>query len=181
MKELTSPMDYQFTTERLSMRLMEQQDFDVFQRLYSDPKTMRKICPPLAESKIHSAFEKALSNNQQPIKRQWIWAISHQHKIIGLQSLMAQSTKPDFADIGMMLLRTANGKMFAEEATTGLVEMGFNRLKFKRIYAHYDATNLATHRITRKLGFVFKKDIHAQSKPAIDDKEISCYLQQKND
>ncbi|PMG28062.1 hypothetical protein BCU94_18315 [Shewanella sp. 10N.286.52.C2] len=172
-------MNYSFNTQRLSMRLIQQGDFDIFERLYSDPKTMRKICAPFEPKQIKQFFETALQDNLTPIKQRRVWLIEHNNQAIGLQSLFAQQNQSNHADIGIMLLRQYNGKLLAEEATIGLISFGFSQLKFERIYAQYDSTNYATHRSTQKLGFIIEQpEADITDKKSTKDKTqyISSYV-----
>ncbi|NMH64950.1 GNAT family N-acetyltransferase [Shewanella salipaludis] len=59
------------------------------------------------------------------------------------------------AEIGIMLLRSANGKLIPEEAMGALMQHGFDRLGLKRIDAQFAKRNLATERFVKKLGFCF--------------------------
>ncbi|WP_144206798.1 GNAT family N-acetyltransferase [Shewanella donghaensis] len=172
-------MNYSFNTQRLSMRLIQQGDFDIFVQLYSDPKTMRKICAPFEPQQIKQFFETALQDNLSPIKQRWVWVIEQNGLAIGLQSLFSSNNQPNCAEIGIMLLRKSNGKLLAEEATTGLINFGFNTLKLERICAQYDSTNYATHRSTQKLGFIIEQPItnHSDEKNTKDKpKNLTSYL-----
>ncbi|MFS1439256.1 GNAT family N-acetyltransferase [Shewanella sp. 10N.286.48.A6] len=172
-------MNYSFNTQRLSMRLIQQGDFDIFVQLYSDPKTMRKICAPFEPQQIKQFFETAIQNNLTSIKQSWVWVIEHNNQAIGLQSLFAQNNQSNHADIGIMLLRQYNGKLLAEEATVGLINFGFSTVKFERIYAQYDSSNYATHRSTQKLGFIIEqpKAVSADKKSTKDKTQyISSYV-----
>ncbi|PMG42030.1 GNAT family N-acetyltransferase [Shewanella sp. 10N.286.52.B9] len=180
-------MNYSFNTQRLSMRLIQQGDFDIFVQLYSDPKTMRKICAPFEPKQIKQFFETAIQNNLTPTKKYWVWVIEHNNQAIGLQSLFAQQNQSNRADIGIMLLRQYNGKLLAEEATIGLISFGFSQLRFERIYAQYDSTNYATHRSTQKLGFIIEQpkinrfdEKNVKNKPQYISSYITAEIWQKS-
>lgn len=172
-------MELSFATSQLSMRLITAADLPLFSQLYGDPKTMRKIAPAFDQPQIEQTFDIALSRTQDPQLRDWMWVIEHQHKAIGLQSLTAR-TNLEHADAGIMILPSNQGKPFTMEASIAIVSFGFKQLNFSRIYAQFDATNLATKRILNRLNFTFIPHGTLTSEVKGEQKTLSCYLDKQN-
>jgi len=147
---------HNFTTERLLIRPLAEQDKSMYVSLYTDAKTMRNIAEPLTELAAEKAFNKTISIMQQKKPKVITWAIVNlaSNKNMGLQALNWQS--PDIAEIGIMLLRHTNGRLIPEEAMGALMEYAFNNLSINIIKASYAKRNLATKRFVKKLGFISK-------------------------
>jgi len=144
---------HSFTTERLLIRPIAEQDKDTYLNLYTDVKIMRNISEPLTKITAEKAFNASLNLMQKEKMTTMTWAIVSQesHKCIGIQALNWQTTNS--AEIGIMLLRDSNGKLIPEEAMGALMEYAFNYLSIKTILANYKKSNLATKRFVKKLGF----------------------------
>jgi len=163
---------HRFTTERLLIRPLAEQDKDLYVSLYTDKKTMRNIAEPLSVEVAENAFFRVLKamTKKQPKALTWAIVTSDNNGCIGLQALNWQST--DCAEIGIMLLRNSNGRLFPEEAMGALMEYAFSHLAINTIHATYAKSNLATKRFVKKLGFTFKLDPKLGSKL---DNTDNCY------
>lgn len=144
---------HSFTTERLLIRPLNEQDKDLYISLYTDVKIMRNIGEPLSTKAAEQAFNRSLKamTIDSPIILTWAIVTLSNYNSIGIQALNLKT--PDTADIGIMLLRTSNGKLLPEEAMGALMEYSFNYLPIITINAYYAKANLATKRFVKKLGF----------------------------
>lgn len=145
---------HSFTTERLLIRPLAEQDKELYLSLYTNAKIMRHIGTPFTVEVAEQAFSKTIRAMNKPNPTVMTWAIVSltTEKTIGIQALNRQSK--DSAEIGIMLLRVSNGKLIPEEAMGSLMEYGFNQLNLQSIIAHYAKVNLATKRFVKKLGFI---------------------------
>ncbi|MGL1957350.1 MAG: GNAT family N-acetyltransferase [Colwellia sp.] len=167
---------HRFTTERLLIKPLTKQDEALYVSLYTDNKVMRSIGCTLSEKKAKAAFNRTLTIMKKPKPSIITWVIISlsDNKPIGIQALHWRNTKNEHfhtpeinaADIGIMLLTTANGQLFPEEAMGALIEYAFHYLLVKQINAFYAKKNLATKRFIKKLGFVFNPEL--QSKESTD-------------
>lgn len=165
---------HSFTTERLLIRPLLEEDEDFFSRQYSNKKVMRHNGGALTPLEANKAFFRSLKANHRAIsggkKSVITWTIicKNSHSIIGTQTfsflirphnakIMSQVAMDETkqAEIGIVLCPKANGKLFPEEAMGALMEYGFTYLYFDKINAFYASKNLATKRFVKKLGFVF--------------------------
>jgi len=160
---------HSFTTERLFIRPLVEQDRALFISLYTDAKIMRNISEPLSDEKADKAFNSSLSMMEKSQPKIMTWAIVSmaENRAIGIQGLTlkqaAKLNNKKNADIGIMLDAKANGKLYPEEAMGALMEYGFTKLKLTRINAHYASKNLATKRFVNKLGFTLPTTPHDKS------------------
>ncbi len=152
---------HSFTTERLLIRLLAEQDRALYLSLYTDVKIMRNIGEPLKVDAAEKAFVSTLKAMEKPEPKVLTWAIVDKttNEAIGLEALNL-STKKKVAEIGIMLSSQANGKLFPEEAMGALMEYAFTQLNIDCIHAFYSKKNLATKRFVNKLGFFFKTEKH---------------------
>ncbi len=157
---------HSFTTQRLLIRPLAEQDKAFFCQQYTDAKVMRNISKPMSLPDAEKTFLRSLRANTRSKKTVLTWSIVclDTNNIIGSQALSWQKpshppkpSKKEFnqAEIGIVLAQKANGKCFPEEAMGALMEYGFNYLSIDRINAFYARKNLATKRFVKKLGFVF--------------------------
>lgn len=146
---------HSFTTERLLIRPLAEQDKELYLSLYTDAKIMRHIGTPFTVEVAEQAFSKTIRAMNKPNPTMMTWAIItlDKNEVIGLEALNFQS--PDCAEIGVMLLRRSNGRLLPEEAINGLLEYGFNHLLLQQVNARYASKNLATARVAKKTGFTF--------------------------
>ncbi|NKF49863.1 GNAT family N-acetyltransferase [Shewanella sp. WXL01] len=170
-------MQLNFATPQLKMRLLSKDDFALFASLYGDEKTMRKICAPFDAEQLANTFELALTRTHDQDYRYWMWVIEHQGKAIGLQSLEQRNSIPEHAEAGIMLLQSANNKGHTIAASKAIVSYGFKCLDFKRIYAEFNATNLATKRILERLNFTYESARNTDNGDNTVQKSLIYYLE----
>lgn len=160
---------HSFTTERLLIRPLSEEDKALFINLYTDAKVMRNISAPLSQEKAEKAFHNTLKimNKAQPTIMTWVIVNLAENRAIGIQGFTWPTTnitqqgdrKLTQAEIGIMLDTKANGKLFPEEAMGSLMEYGFTQLKLERINAYYANKNIATKRFVNKLGFTLAANL----------------------
>lgn len=144
-----------FYTQRLSHRLLEEQDVPFAASLYQDPKVMRKIAPVFTREKAEKTMLSAVQANHHSPPNLRIWLISEREneKAVGIQMLKWAKDKNDEAEIGIMLLPKANGKQYAFEGMGALVDIGFHQLNLTHIYARFNPTNIPVKKFVDNLGF----------------------------
>lgn len=163
---------HSFTTERLLIRPLAEQDRHFFCQQFTNEKVMRHNGGVLNNEKANKVFQRSLNANQRARKggkkSLLTWAIVCLEKevIIGTQTLsflirphnkqvMLKAEKKGIkqTEIAIMLAPKSNGKLYPEEAMGALMEYTFKQLNYNRISAFYNSQNLATKRFIDKLGF----------------------------
>ena len=171
-----------FTSKNLHMRPLAEKDQAMFCSLYTDAKTMRFIEPAYSQERAKKTFHNIVNRNSNTASGFNTWAIIKTHAdldsinetsgvkdkrsqqldapAIGLIMLYKKAGKYELkvTEVGIMLLRKATGKLLAEEALGAALSYGFSQLQRPHINARYDKRNLATKRITRKVGFNYHKN-----------------------
>jgi len=152
------------------------QDESLYCALYTNAKIMRCIAPPLTPAKAQAAFKRCLQLNQakKPYFLTWCIINNHHKQSIGIETLVLDKLNQS-AEIGIMLLRHANGKLMPEEAMGALMEYAFTQLNLTTIKAKFSAKNLATKRFTKKLGFSFNTERRNSIK-----EPIHCYFEHRH-
>lgn len=144
-----------FYTERLSHRLLEEQDIAFAASLYQNPKVMRKIGPVLSPDNATKLIVSAVKMNQKEHATCLLWLIEKRDTCepIGIQMLKWPSVDSKSVEIGIILTPTSNGKGFAFEGMGALVDVGFQHLNIDTIFANFQLTNLAVKKFVTQLGF----------------------------
>ncbi|KGJ89687.1 GNAT family N-acetyltransferase [Colwellia psychrerythraea] len=143
-------------TERLIIRPLTKQDKALYITLYTDAKVMRNICPPLNKHAAEQLFESSLKQLDRFNNKRLSWVLIEKasQQAIGIQGITWDQGDSETISIGIMLTRSANGKLIPEEAMGALIEYSFKHLKINKINAEYQKINLATARFVKKLGFI---------------------------
>jgi RimJ/RimL family protein N-acetyltransferase len=153
---------HSFSTERLLIRPLAEQDKELFASLYTNAKTMRHIAEPLSNIEVEQAFSKTLNAMRKGKPNVLTWAIVtlDNNECIGLQALNWQKSAKNninvishTAEIGIMLSPSSHGKSIPKEATGAIIEYAFNYLPINRIEAHFSKRNIVVGRITKNFGF----------------------------
>lgn len=150
-----NPKDHIITTERLILRPLEERDRELVVSLYTDPKVMRNIAKPFSDEESHQYFERCKSAQAQNPATGIVWVLCQQEDQQAIGIIAFYTLTPSKANIGIMLLRGANGQLYPEEAMAAIMQHGYNKLGLKEIHAHFFTRNLATKRFVTKLGFEF--------------------------
>jgi RimJ/RimL family protein N-acetyltransferase len=160
---------HSFTTERLLIRPLSNQDKELYISLYCDAKVMRNIGEAMSHDKAEKAFNNTLKIMKKFQPQIMTWAIVDltQSKTIGIQGFTWPTTNSPsvdkeraIAEIGIMLLRISNGRLMPEEAIGSLIEYGFSHLPLNQIDACFTHKNLATARVAKKAGFIVNETQH---------------------
>jgi len=165
-----------FTSKNLQMRPLAAQDQAMFCALYTDEKTMRFIEPAYSQEKAIKTFKSFVKKNTDSSSGFSTWAIVNktihisdisktetEHlapPAIGLVLLYNKAGNKELkiTEVGILLLRQANGKLLAEEGLGAMLSYAFSQLHLPHVNARFDRRNLATKRITRKVGFSYHQN-----------------------
>ncbi|WP_028766356.1 GNAT family N-acetyltransferase [Shewanella fidelis] len=165
---------HQFETERLSMRLLDERDKDLYCSLYTDPVVMKNISQPLSPAKAEKCFHTTLKLTQKPIPLLFVWVISELDtgELLGIQNISKDKQNTQQAEFGIMLSPKAYRKHIAFESIGALTEYGLRHLKLNKMYSMFLPENKAILRIAQKLNYCI--DINNLD-PATG--QASCYKQ----
>lgn len=161
-------MKTELVTERLTLRPIQESDFETIQRIFAD-KFVRKYLfddEILEEGQIKEFIE--ISDRIFAEKDYGLWLIvsKEAQKEIGFTGLwhFFDEHQPQLL---YGLLPEFTGKGFASEAALKIIEYAFSRLSFEYVDASCDAPNLDSHRVAERLGMKKIKEETISGLPTI--------------
>ena len=163
------------TTERLTISLMEAEDFSLFYRLQADEQLMRYIGPVLSREEIQEKFNhriKPWDGDEQ----HWLTfkiIINQGQQFAGSIGFRLVDIESERAEIGYLLLTEHQGKGYMTEAAQCLVNFLFTRLKVMKIEAHCSTKNSASWQIMEKLGM--QREAHLKSHTVLNDERLDDF------
>ncbi|NMP31062.1 GNAT family N-acetyltransferase [Thalassotalea sp. M1531] len=154
-----------FTTDRLTIRLMTNQDFEYFKQLQNDPELMTFIGPILEERALKEKFS-ARVNCLEDLSQWFTFLIFDQDTKVfcGSVGFLLQDQDSQRVEIGYLALPAAQGKGVITEAANALLEFIFNQLQARKVIANCAIQNIASWKVMEKLGLLregeLKSDFH---------------------
>ncbi|MBW8189825.1 GNAT family N-acetyltransferase [Neiella marina] len=164
-------MTNELASERLRLIPLDESHLNVFQQLYGNDKVMRNIAPPLDEEGCDKLFNKTLQACQSGKIITWVIIEKSSQNSIGIIGLYQICAAKKQAHIGLMLLPSANGRLYPEEVMAAVMDYGFGKLSLKAIDAEFKISNLATKRFLKKLGFVEQEAAQKEK----GESSMQCY------
>lgn len=134
-------MSLPLSTRRLTIRLLEQKDWDLFCHLYSDSEVMKHISEPIETESLKHSFSQRLKpwQKDQPGWQTLVIELAEDDTVagtsIGLIGLKTVNMDTGIVEVNFMLDIPHSGKGFATESLGAMVEYAFNDLSFNKIVA----------------------------------------------
>lgn len=150
-------MVYPLLTERLSIQPLTMADLDEFVAYRQDPDIARfQSWDPTYSKQQGMELIQSQTYVSLPTPGQWLQLAIHEKssgKLMGDLALHAiQDSNMEF-EIGFTIARENQGKGFAAEAATRLINYLFSEIGATKIIAQPDSRNTASKRLLRSLGF----------------------------
>lgn len=142
-----------FDTPRLCASPLRDIDFHLFASLFTAPITMRHVGRPLAPTAVSTAFVAVLAEMDRVPARRLYWRLGTPAGAdVGLMSL---STWPSAgsAELGIMLVPTAQGSGVAREACAALLSELFRTGLVSSVRLRHRRCNAAMAALAGRLGF----------------------------
>ncbi|AKD02933.1 GNAT family protein [Pontibacter korlensis] len=146
-----------FTTERLSLRLIEPADEAFILQGLSDVRVTEFYAVhynTLEEVQEQMKFYADLI--QRSTGMWWAFSLKSSGELIGACGLNNLEQEHQKAEIGYWLLPAYWGKGYVPEAARVLLNYGFGSLGLNRVEAIVEAGNTASERVLQKLGFTYE-------------------------
>lgn len=143
------------TTARLRIRRFQMGDLDAFVTMRNDPEVARYQSWSMLDHAAAQVFITEMSNAEPGVPGDWFqFAIAERStdKFIGDCALHVTPTDPRQAEIGFTLTRQAQGKGFATEAVSALLDYLFQEQAVERVIAICDVRNHGSYRLLERLG-----------------------------
>ncbi len=149
---------HSFSSERLFIRPLAEEDKELYCSLYTDAKTMRYIVEPFSQKKAEKAFAISVKKNKQDDPNFYTWTVINKtnEKKIGITSLYKMLGKEilEHHEVGIMLLPLYTGKALGKESLKATIGFGFQNLRMSQINIRFNKSNIAIKELSLNLGFV---------------------------
>lgn len=147
-------------TSRLLLRHLVNDDFDELFALYRDPE-IRKYFPEGTLSKEETKEELEWHMHGHPRHPELgLWATVHREtgRFIGRCGLLPWEIDGRLEiEIAYLLDKSFWRQGLATEAARGIMEYGFETLKFPRLICLIDPDNIASQRVAERIGMTFER------------------------
>lgn len=143
------------STERLSLRPLNEADVQSLFIIFSDAKVMRYMNtgPWPSSDKAHEMIAKDAVELPAGMHLRLGLETKIDSKLIGHCSLFKWDTGCRRAEVGYGMASGAWGKGYMHEALTALLNFGFDEMQLNRVEADIDPRNAASAKSLERLGF----------------------------
>ncbi|GAA5218853.1 GNAT family N-acetyltransferase [Corallincola platygyrae] len=142
----------------ITLTPLAEEDFPLFQELYSHPDVMRHIAYPLTTSSAKEFFSSVLSEASKSNPAFTYWSITKDNDTkVGLIGLIFGSKGEP--EIGIMMRRYVRSPKLADKAMSFVLEHAFSELQKDSVVANIKDSNLAAINLGKRLGFQFDQPI----------------------
>lgn len=143
------------STERLTLRQLNEEDKNEMFILRSDEKTMQYIPRPLAKTtedalQLIQKINELIKNNEGI---NWAITMKNDPKLIGIIGYFRTAKEHFRSEVGYILNPTHERKGIMQEALTVVLDFGFSNMKLHSIEARVDPRNTASIKLLKKRGF----------------------------
>ena len=143
----------QIESERLRIRRFKDSDLAPFMAYRNDPKVARYQSWYSYDQREARAFIREMKSAQPGVPGEWFqFAIESTQDLIGDCALRVDEHKPYRAEIGFTLAREQQGKGFASEAISVLLDYAFDALRLHRVVAIADCRNAPSVALLERVG-----------------------------
>lgn len=142
-----------FETERLIMRKITQDDFDVWKEILSDPETMKYYPKPYDDQGVQRWIDWTISNYETYGFGLWALILKETGEFIGDCGITMQNINGSFVpEIGYHLNCKYHRKGLASEAAIKCRDYAFEILGFPAVYSYMSDEHQASYGVARKIG-----------------------------
>jgi RimJ/RimL family protein N-acetyltransferase len=145
--------EYWLTTERLGLRRLTPDDFEMIVRAYSDPEVTRFLGGIKSREQTADLFRTRILDYYDRNPGFGVWATIERATgvCVGMHVLNHIQGEPDI-QVGFIMWKEAWGRGFATEGGRALLRYGFVTCGLPRIVGITDLDNVASQRVLQKIG-----------------------------
>jgi RimJ/RimL family protein N-acetyltransferase len=146
-------------TERLVLREIDEDDFDAIHGYASDPEVVQYVpWGPNTEEDTHDFIARTMTSAAAEPRLEYVFGVELREEpgMLGTVGLYLRPADPDQAMLGYAYGSPAWGRGIATEAALAVVELGFDVLGLRRIWASCDPDNTASRRVLEKVGMTIE-------------------------
>lgn len=148
-------------TERLFLRLFEDQDLPSLREIDSEQAVLRYRSRPVITEKMTRRFLTYAKNSIEKDPRKfYAYAIELKEGMVwlgqcGMSSIAEQDTHDKIVSLWYSLLPGYWGRGYMTEAVQALIQLGFDKFGLSVISAECDPDNVASYRVMEKAGLFY--------------------------
>src|SRR5919107_3868931 len=142
-------------SERLVLRRFKESDLAPFMAYRNDPEVAKYQIWDYCDKQEATAFIREMESARPGVPGEWFqFAIESKETgtLVGDCALQVDGQEPYRAEIGFTLAREHQGKGFASEAVSCLLDFAFASLELHRIFAIADCRNKPSWRLLERVG-----------------------------
>lgn len=146
-------------TKRLLIREFRPNDRESLLAIVDDPSQIQYMLFSLGtEAELDAFLSMVLGAAEAEPRYQWHFAVEDaaSGRWVGSCCLMVDPASPSSAELGYWLLRDAWGKGYATESSAAMLELGFRRLGYHRVWGKCHVDNAQSARVMEKLGMQYE-------------------------
>ena len=152
-------MNLPLKTARLTLRAITIDDEDNIFSLYGNPDVVRYLYEDVVERADMTTHLQRYIGAELPADGQWLsLAIDDGGTFVGQASVCYRSAEHRQAEIGYILVPSANGNGYATEASARMMQLAFEELGVHRVVGRIEARNSPSERVLQRLGM--RKEAH---------------------
>lgn len=146
-------MNFDLETERVRLKPLKFNDFDVFYKILTDEFVRKYLCDDavLPREAIESFIAESEKTFAEAHYGLWLIYENETGEIIGFTGLRHFFDEPQ-PQLLYALLPEFTGRGLALEAARKIIEYAFSGLNFEYLEASCDAPNVASQKVAEKLG-----------------------------
>jgi len=142
------------TTERLTLRWLDERDAPAQFAIHSNPEVMRFINDAWTDIKqAEEAIARTFAMYRDGTGIVFGMQLRETGELIGNANLHRFFDMNRRCEVGYIVAREHQGRGYATEALTALIEYGFRELDMNRFEADINPANIASARLLERLGF----------------------------
>lgn len=171
------------TTERLTLRPLQQADRQNLIQLDSDPAVMRFLTngQPTTAEQIDRQLPRVLQLNQKHHHQFGFYAAEENQggEFIGWFHFRPDKKQPENTrriELGYRLIRAFWNRGLATEGSLALIKKGFQQLDVECIFAQTMKSNLASQRVMQKCGLSFSHEFHDPNFPQSNQLDVEYQI-----
>lgn len=162
-----------FETERLRVRLINQNDHERFYLLQGDPAVMRFIRPIKTREESDAALNEMLASGEPEEGGRWMVEEIEGGRFVGTLAIIPVPYDTTKIQLGYALLPGSWGKGYATELAMAGLDYFWKHSDRNEIYAITETPNLASQKVLLKAGF------HLLLKREHEGKPIMVYIMKR--
>lgn len=145
----------QLETERLLLKPIAKEDWQLFQQLHHSEDVMRYVTDDRSEQNIKARFEARL-REWDPHCNEWLTLTIYSKETgekLGVTGFHAGWQPYQQAELGFLLSPAHQGKGYAKESTLAVLDYIFNQLDYHKAVATVTEGNTPSLKLLESLGF----------------------------